>query len=393
MMKNVYVAGGVRTPHGSFSGGLSGLTAAELGSVVIRSALDRAQVDKREVDEVVVGNVIGAGVGQNVARQAAIGAGLGVNVGATTVNKVCGSGMRAVIIGAQAIQCGDAHLVVAGGCESMSNAPYLLRNARAGYRMGHGELIDAMIHDGLWDVYTNQHMGNCGDICARKYNISREDQDNYSAESYTRAIKAWESGFFAAETVPVEVKTKKGTTIFERDEDISKFQGAEKLRSLRPAFGKDGMITAGNASGINDGASAMVVFDDEKKKALGLKPQARILGHANVAQESIWFTTSPIHAIRKLCDQLAIKPTDVDLYEINEAFAVVVIVTMRELGLDHARVNVAGGAVAIGHPIGATGARLITTLVNALERHKKKLGIACACIGGGEATAIALERC
>ncbi len=393
MLKNVYVAGGVRTPFGSFNGGLSGQTAVQLGTITIRNALQRAGVDGKEVDEVLLGNVLGAGLGQNVARQASIGAGLGTNIGATTINKVCGSGMRAAILAAQAIQCGDAHLIVAGGCESMSNAPYLLPKARTGYRMGHGELIDSMIHDGLWDVYTDQHMGNCGDICARKYDFSREDQDTYAIESYTRAIKAWEDGFLAAETVPVEVKTRKGTTVVDRDEDVSKFQGPEKLRALRPAFGKDSMVTAGNASGINDGAAAMVVFDDEKKNALGIQPQARILGHANAAMESEWFTIAPIHAIRMLCDRLEVKPGDVDLYEINEAFAVVAMVAIRELGLDHSRVNVAGGAVAIGHPIGATGARIIGTLVNALNKHGKKIGIACACIGGGEATAIALERC
>ncbi len=393
MLKNVYVAGAVRTPIGSFGGGLSGLTAMELGSVAIRNALERAGVDGKEVDEVFMGNVIGAGLGQNVARQASIGAGLGTDVGATTINKVCGSGMRAVIHAAQTIQCGDADLIVAGGCESMSNAPYLLYKARTGYRMGNGELVDGMINDGLWDVYTDQHMGNCGDICAREYKISREDQDTYAIESYTRALAAWEDGFFTREVVPVEVKTRKGTTVVDRDEDVSKFQGAEKLRALRPAFGKDSMVTAGNASGINDGAAAMVVFDDGKKDALSIRPQARILGHANVAQESIWFTTSPIHAIRKLCSRLEIKPGDVDIYEINEAFAVVAQVALRELGLDHSRVNIAGGAVAIGHPIGATGARIMATLINALEQRNKKLGIACACIGGGEASAIALERC
>jgi acetyl-CoA C-acetyltransferase len=393
MLKNVYVAGAARTPIGSFSGGLSSLTAAELGSKAIAAALERSGVDPKKVDEVYMGNVLGAGAGQNVARQASFGAGLGTDVGATTINKVCGSGMRAAIHAAQAIQCGDASVVVAGGCESMSNAPYLLPKARTGYRMGNGVLVDAMINDGLWDVYTDQHMGNCGDICAREYKITREQQDDYAIESYTRAVKAWETGFFAREVVPVEIKTRKATTVMDRDEDVAKFQGAEKLRGLRPAFGPDSMVTAGNASGINDGAAAMIVFDDAQKDALGLKPQARILGHANVAQESIWFTTSPIHAIRKLCGRLEIKPTDVDLYEINEAFAVVAQVSIRELGLDHARVNVAGGAVAIGHPIGATGARIMATLINALETHDKKIGIACACIGGGEASAIAIERC
>jgi acetyl-CoA C-acetyltransferase len=393
MLKNVYVAGGVRTPFGAFNGSLAALTAPELGSVAIRAALQKAGVDPKEVDEVLFGNVLGAGVGQNPARQASLGAGLGVEVGATTINKVCGSSLRAVILAAQAIQCGDAGLIVAGGCESMTNAPYLLRKARSGYRMGHGELIDAMIYDGLWDVYTSRHMGTCGDQCATKYNISREDQDTFAIESYTRAIRAWEDGFYATDVVPVEVKSKKSSTIVDHDEDVAKFQGEEKLRSLSPAFGANNTITAGNASKINDGAAAMVVFDDDVKKALGIKPVARILGHANVAMESDWFTIAPIYAIRKLCEQLKIKPGEVDLYEINEAFAVVPMVAIRELKLDRNRVNVAGGAVAIGHPIGATGARIVNTLTRALERYDKTLGIACLCIGGGEASAIAIERC
>lgn len=393
MLKNVYVAGGVRTPFGAFNGALASLTAPELGSVAIRAALQKAGVDPKEVDEVLFGNVLGAGVGQNPARQASLGAGLGVEVGATTINKVCGSSLRAVILAAQAIQCGDAGLIVAGGCESMTNAPYLLRKARGGYRMGHGELVDAMIYDGLWDVYTSRHMGTCGDQCATKYNISREDQDTFAIESYTRAIRAWEDGFYSTGVVPVEVKSKKSSTIVDHDEDVAKFQGEEKLRSLSPAFGANNTITAGNASKINDGAAAMVVFDDEMKKALGIKPVARILGHANVAMESDWFTIAPIYAIRKLCEQLKIKPGEVDLYEINEAFAVVPLVAIHELKLDRNRVNVAGGAVAIGHPIGASGARIVNTLTRALERHDKTLGIACLCIGGGEASAIAVERC
>ncbi len=393
MLKNVYVAGGTRTPFGAFNGSLAALTAPELGSVAIRAALEKAGVGPKEVDEVLFGNVLGAGLGQNPARQASLGAGLGVEVGATTINKVCGSSLRAVILAAQAIQCGDAGLVVAGGCESMTGAPYLLRKARSGYRMGHGELIDAMIYDGLWDVYTSRHMGTCGDLCASKYKISREDQDTFAVESYTRAIRAWEDSFYAKGVVPVEVKSKKGSTIVDRDEDVTKFHGEEKLRSLPPAFGPDSTITAGNASKINDGAAAMVVFDDDRKKALGLKPVARILGHANVAMESDWFTIAPIYAIRKLCEQLKIKPGEVDLYEINEAFAVVAMVAIRELKLDRNRVNIAGGAVAIGHPIGASGARIVNTLTRALERENKTLGIACLCIGGGEASAIAVERC
>lgn len=393
MLKNIYVAGNVRTPFGSFGGALSGMKAGELGAVAARAALERSGIDGKHVDEVLFGNVIAAGLGQNVARQVTLGAGLDVSVGATTVNKVCGSSMRTVIIAAQTIQCGDGKLILAGGTESMSNAPYLLPKARTGYRMGNGELVDAMIHDGLWDVYTGRHMGTCGDQCAIKYDITREDQDQYAIESYERAVAAWEDGFFAEGIVPVETKAGKETVLVERDEDVAKFRGAEKLRSLRPAFGPESTITAGNASNINDGASAMIVFGDEKKDELGIKPAGKIIGHANVAMESDWFTIAPIYAIKKLCDQLGVSPNDVDLYEINEAFAVVAVVAMRELELPREKINVAGGAVAIGHPIGATGARIINTLVRALHKHDKKLGIACLCIGGGEASAIAIERC
>jgi len=393
MLSNVYVAGGVRTPFGSLNGALADLTAPQLGSVAIRHALLRAGVRADDVDEVFFGNVISAGIGQNPARQAALGAGLPVSCGATTIHKVCGSGMRAVILAGQTIQCGDGGLIVAGGCESMTNAPYLLGHARSGYRLGHGELIDAMIRDGLWDVYTNKHMAVCGDQCAIKYGFTREDQDTFAIESYTRALRAWEEGFYREDVVPIEVRTRKGVMVVDRDEDVGKYQGPEKLRGLRPAFGPESMVTAGNASGINDGAAAMVVFGDERKESLNLRPAARVLGHANVAMEPDWFTIAPIGAIRKLCDRLQIRPGDVDLYEINEAFAVVALVAIRELKLDPAKVNVAGGAVAIGHPIGATGARIINTLVRALHYHRKKLGIACLCIGGGEASAIALERC
>lgn len=393
MLKNVYVAGGIRTPFGGLSGSLSSLSAAELGSRAVRGVLDRSGVAPESVDEVLFGNVVGAGLGQNVARQVSMGGGLGVGVGATTIGKVCGSGMRAVIAAAQAIQCNDAHVIVAGGCESMSNAPFLLNKARGGYRMGHGELTDSMIHDGLWDVYTNQHMGHCGDLCASKYDFSRDAQDAWAVESFNRAIEAWDNGFFSEEAPPIEIKTRKGVTVVDRDDGVSRFRGEEKLRSLRPAFGKDGTITAGNASSISDGAAAMLLFDDDKKNTLGLKPSARILGYAGAALESQWFSIAPISAIERLCEKLNIKPRDVDLYEINEAFAVVAMVATRELKLDHAQVNVAGGAVALGHPIGATGARIITTLIRALEHRDKKLGIACLCIGGGEALAIAVERC
>lgn len=393
MLKDVYLAGGVRTPFGSFNGSLASVTAPELGSIVIREALRRSNVDPKEVDEVLFGNVIGAGIGQNVARQASLGAGLGVEVGATTINKVCGSSLRTAVLAAQAIQCGDAEVVVAGGTESMSNAPYLLRKARTGYRMGHGELIDSMVYDGLWDVYTNKHMGTCGDQCANKYGISREEQDDLAVQSYKRAGAHWENGFYRESVVPVEIKAKKGTTVVDHDEDVAKFQGEDKLRGLPPAFGPGGSVTAANASKINDGASAMTVFGENARRRLGLKPAARILGHTNVALESDWFTIAPIQAIRKLCEQLKIKPGDVDIYEVNEAFSVVAVVTIRELKLDPARVNMAGGAVAIGHPIGATGARILNTVVQLLQRHNKRLGIACLCIGGGESTAVAVERC
>ncbi len=393
MLKDVYLAGGVRTPFGSFNGSLAGLSAAQLGSAAIRHALQRAGVGPDDVDEVMFGNVVGAGLGQNIARQASLGAGLGTNIGATTINKVCGSSMAAVIHAARAIQCEDAELIVAGGCESMTNAPYLLFKARSGYRMGNGELVDSMIHDGLWDVYGDKHMGTCGDQCAAKYDISREDLDAFAIESYKRAIKAWEDGFFANEVVPVEVKTRRETIIVDRDEDLAKYKGPEKLRGLRPAFGKEGTVTAGNASNIDDGAAAMVVFGEQKKQSLGIKPVARILGYAGAAMEPEWFTIAPFHAIRQLCDKLDIKLGAVDLFEINEAFSVVTLVAIRELKLDPAKVNVAGGAVAIGHPIGASGARIINTLVNALGRREKKLGIAAICLGGGEALALAVERC
>jgi len=393
MLKNIYLAGGVRTPFGSFQGALAKLSAGELGSIAIKGSLEQCGVDAAAVDEVLFGNVIGAGLGQNVARQATLGAGLPISCGATTINKVCGSSLRAVVLAAQAIQCADAGLVVAGGCESMTNAPYLLSKARGGYRMGHGALLDSMIHDGLWDVYNDKHMGSCGDQCAHKYGFTREDQDTYSLESYQRALASWEEGFFEEGIVPVELKSRGGSSLFRRDEDVAKFAGEEKLRSLRPAFGPESTITAGNASGICDGAAAMLVFDDERKDNLNINPAAKLIGHANVAMEPDWFTIAPIAAIKKLCGQLELSPEQVDLYEINEAFAVVAMAAIRELNLKRDQVNVAGGAVAIGHPIGATGARIVNTLIRALQRRDKRIGIACLCIGGGEATAVAVERC
>lgn len=391
MSKHVYLAGGVRTPFGAFNGSLSGLKAAQLGAVVIRHALKRAEAPPDQVDHVYFGNVIQAGHGQNVARQAALGGGIPLGTGCITINKVCGSSLRAVIMAEQAIRCGDFGLIVAGGCESMTNAPYLLTKARQGYRMGHGELLDSMIHDGLWDVYKNKHMGGCGDQCAREYKITRGEQDAYAVSSYKRAGEAWKNGFYKQAVAPVEIAGRKETILVDMDEDVSKFDES-KMTSLRPAFGPDGTVTAGNASGINDGAAAMVVVGEEKMKTLGIKPKARILGHANFACEPDWFTTAPIHAIRRLSEKLSLKLSDVDLFEINEAFSVVPVVAMRELGLDPAKVNAFGGAVAIGHPIGATGSRIVDTLVRGLEWRKGRIGIACLCIGGGEADAIAVER-
>jgi acetyl-CoA C-acetyltransferase len=391
MLKNVMLAGGVRTPFGSFNGALAEVPAARLGSVAIKAALERAHVKAGDVDEVIFGNVIQAGHGQNIARQASLGAGIGLEVGCATINKVCGSSMRAVISAAQAIQCDDAQVVVAGGTESMTRAPYLLDKARGGYRMGDGRLIDAMIHDGLWDVYKDKHMGMCGDLCAAKYNITRQAQDAYAIESFRRYFAAAQQGFFKEFVVPVEIQTRKGTVVVDTDEDPTHFDEA-KVTTLKPAFGAGGTVTAANASKITDGAAALLVLSEERCKALGVKPQARILGHANYATEPDWFTIAPIHAIRKLSEKLNLKLADVDLFEINEAFAVVALVTMRELGLPHEKVNVNGGAVAIGHPIGATGARIIITLLQALKRRGGKRGVACLCIGGGEASAIAIER-
>jgi acetyl-CoA C-acetyltransferase len=392
LLKNVFLAGCSRTPIGSFNGVFAEVPAAELGGWAVKGTLERAKVSPGDVDEVIFGNVIGAGLCQNIARQVALGAGLPVSCGAITINKVCGSSMRAIISAAQAVQCGDADLVVAGGVESMTRAPYLLPKARNGYRLGHGEILDAMVNDGLWDVYNNVHMGTCGDTCATKYGITREEQDAFTIESFKRVIAAQEAGHFDGVLIPVEVKNRKGTTVVDRDEEPTRFV-EEKVRKLRPVFSADGSVTAANASAISDGSAAAVVVGEEKAKALGIPCSAKILGYTNVALEPEWFSIAPIGAIKKLCDQLDVKVDDVDLFEINEAFAVVTLVAMKELNLDHSRVNVFGGAVAIGHPIGATGARIVATLANALHVHDKKLGIATLCIGGGEATAIAIERC
>ncbi len=391
MRKEVFLAGAVRTPIGSLSGSLAELSAPALGGIAVKAAIERAGVPLDQIDEVILGNVLSAGCGQNIARQAAIGAGLTVNIGATTVNKVCGSGLKAIMLADQAIQCGDASVIVAGGAESMTQAPYLLPKARQGYRMGHGEIVDSMIRDGLWDVYNNIHMGMCGDRCAQRYGFTREVQDDFAVASYQRALKAAGDGTFAREIVAVLAPAGKSTITVSEDEEPKRFNEA-KLRQLRPAFGKDGTVTAGNASSVNDGAAAVVVLSAEKAGKLGIKPQARILGYASAAIEPEWFTIAPVTAIRRLLDRLAMKAADIDVWEINEAFSVVPMAAMTDLGIPHDRLNLHGGAVALGHPIGASGARVLVTLLNAMAARQARTGIASLCIGGGEAVAMAVER-
>ncbi|HWH68946.1 MAG TPA: thiolase family protein [Candidatus Sulfotelmatobacter sp.] len=392
MIKPVYLAGSVRTPIATFCGAFESVPAPVLGSTVAKAAVKKAGVPADQVEEVIFGNVVSAGLGQNVARQVAIGAGFSPSVGAMSVNKVCGSGLKAVMLAAQAIQSGDASAILAGGTENMSRAPYLLEKARNGYRMGNGELIDAMIRDGLWDVYNNIHMGICGDRCAAKFGFTREQQDEFAVASFKRALEATKKGAFAAEIEPIQVKAGKDLVAVAEDENPKKFN-EEKLRKLRPAFGEKGTVTAGNASSINDGAAAVMVLSPEKVQALGIKPEAKILGYATFAREPEWFTIAPIGAIEKLLKQLSLKVTDVDLFEINEAFSVVPMAAMRELQIPHEKVNVHGGAVALGHPIGASGARTLVTLINALKLRGGRIGINSLCIGGGMGVAMAVELC
>ena len=391
MPMDIVLAGAVRTPIGVFGGALAEVPAPALGSAAARAALERAGVKPDAVEEVIFGNVVSAGLGQNVARQVSIGAGIPARVGATSVNKVCGSGLKAVMLAAQAITCGDAGVVLAGGTESMSRAPYLLDKARTGYRLGDGRLIDSMIHDGLWDVYNNVHMGTCGDQCASKYHFTRAQQDDFAIASFERAIAATKSGAFADEIVPIDAPAGKTTQRIAEDENLKKFN-AEKLRQLKSAFSKEGTITAGNASSINDGAAAIVAMSSTRASELGVKPQAKILGYSTFAQEPQWFTTAPIGAIASLLKKLSLDAREIDLYEINEAFAAVTMAAMHDLKIPHEKVNVNGGAIALGHPIGASGARTLVTLIHALKHRNKKLGIVALCLGGGEAVAMAVER-
>lgn len=388
----VVIASACRTPIGAFNGALSSFTAPQLGSIAIKEALRRAGLTGKDVSEVIMGEVLAAGVGQAPARQAAIGAGIPNSVPCMTINKVCGSGLKAVMLAAQAIMVGDAEIVVAGGMESMSNAPYLLDKARNGYRLGHGELIDSMIKDGLWDVYNNFHMGNAAELCAKECNVSREAQDEFATLSYKRALEAQKNGYFKDEIVPVEIAQKKGEPLIVSEDEEPKKANFEKMVTLKPVFQKDGTVTAANASKINDGAAACVVMSKERAQKLGVAPLGRIVAQVSAARAPEWFTLAPADAIRRILDKAHLKLEDVDLFEINEAFAVVNLAVGKELGIDINKMNVHGGAVALGHPIGASGARLLTTLLYAMKRYNKKRGLATLCIGGGEASAVIVER-
>jgi acetyl-CoA C-acetyltransferase len=391
-MRKAVIISAARTPIGSFNGVLGAIAATRLGSIAITEALKRIELNGAEVDEVIMGNVLSAGLGQAPARQASLGAGLPQSVGCTTVNKVCGSSLKAVMLANQAIVSGDAEVVVAGGMESMSNAPYLLMKARSGYRMGDGELIDSMIRDGLWDVYNQFHMGEAAELCAQTLAISREEQDQFAVTSYRRALKAQESGAFRREIVAVPVSRRDGVEQRVGEDEEPKRLSLEKLPALRPAFKKDGTVTAGNASSISDGAAALVVMLEQKAGALGLQPLARIVNYGSFATDPAWFTTAPVHAISSLLKKTGRQISDVDLFEINEAFAVCSIAVNRKLGLDPDKVDVRGGAVALGHPLGASGARILTTLIHALEDMHLSTGVASLCIGGGEAVAMMVER-
>ncbi|GEN12900.1 acetyl-CoA C-acetyltransferase [Myxococcus fulvus] len=393
MAREVVIVGAARTPIGSFQGALSKLTAPQLGAVAIKAALERAGVKPEAVQEVIMGNVLQAGVGQAPARQATLFAGLPEGVPATTLNKVCGSGLKAVIAGAQAIALGEADVVVVGGMESMSNAPYISHTMRGGARMGNVEFKDAMIHDGLWDVYGNVHMGNCAEECATSQNISRAQQDEFALESTRRAIQSQKEGLFAAEIVPVVIPGKKpGEETTVSEDEGPRNAKPDKIPGLKPVFKKDGTVTAANASSINDGAAALVLMSEERAKAEGKTILGRISGYAQAARKPVEFTIAPADAINTLLTKKGVKAADVDLWEINEAFAVVSIANNRILGLDPSKVNVRGGGVVLGHPIGASGARVLVTLLQTMKDQGKKRGVASLCIGGGEGIALMVER-
>lgn len=390
-MKKVVITHAKRTAVGSFNGTLSGFTAPQLGSAVIKALVEESQIDINIIDEVIMGNVLTAGLGQAPARQAAIYAGLSNKTECLTINKMCGSGLKSIMLAQQAILCGDAEVIIAGGQESMTNAPYLLQNARNGYRLGNSNIFDSILVDGLTDVYENIHMGNCAEACAKEFNFTREQLDEFAKLSYQRALNAQKERKFDEEITGIKIKSKTGEVLVDKDEEPGKVN-FEKISSLRPAFDKNGVITAANASKINDGAAALLVMSEEKAKHLGYKPMAEIVAQSSAAKAPIQFTTAPADAITKVLSKANLKTTDIDLFEINEAFAVVSLAVNQLLGLPTENVNVNGGAIAIGHPIGASGARIMTTLLYEMKKRNSLYGLAALCIGGGEASAVIVKR-
>lgn len=392
MQRQTVIVAAKRTPVGAFQGHLSSVSAPNLGAVAIKAILNETHIDPSQVDEVILGNVLAAGLGQAPARQAAIYSGLPNSVEALTINKMCGSGLKAVMLADQAIRGGDSEVVIAGGMESMSNAPYILQNARGGQRLGHGKMIDSMIHDGLWDAYNNKHMGTCAEMLCIDRNYTRESQDEFAITSYKRAQTAQAEGVFNTEISTVEIPQRKGDPVLVSEDEEPGKARFDKIPALRPAFDKEGVITAANASKLNDGAAAVLVMNQEKSEELGMKPLAKITAQSSAAHVPEWFTTAPGKAMGKVLDKANITADDIDLWEINEAFAAVTMAAIDDYNIDPAKVNIYGGAVALGHPIGASGARILTTLLNGLNRTGGKYGLATLCIGGGEASALIVEK-
>ena len=392
MSREVVIVSFARTPVGSFKGSISTVPAPQLGAAAIKGALDKCNLAADKVDKVIMGNVLPAGLGQAPARQAALYAGIPDTVETLTINKMCGSGMKAIMLAQQSILEGNSDVVVAGGMENMSQSPHYLLGSRDGVRLGHGKLMDGMIHDGLWDVYNDQHMGNCAEICAKEYNFTREEQDNFSKRSYSRSQQAQSEGLYKNEIIPVEVSQRRGESVVVLSDEEPGRVDFDRLRTLKPAFEKDGTVTAGNASTINDGAAAVVVMSKETADELKLTSLARITAQASVAHAPEWFTTAPVKAMNKVLEKAGLNISDIDLFEINEAFAVVTMFAEKELSLDPERVNVFGGAVSMGHPIGASGARIMCTMLNAMDYKGAKRGMASICIGGGEASAVIVEK-
>ena len=392
MQRQSVIVAAKRTPIGAFQGNLSSVLAPKLGAIAIKAVVEETGIDKSQINEVIMGNVLSAGIGQAPARQASIQAGLPNSVEALTINKMCGSGLKAVMLADQAIRCGDAEVVIAGGMESMSNAPYLLKHARSGQRLGHGKMIDSLIHDGLWDAYNDTHMGNCAEMLSKERNYTRKAQDEFAVTSYKRAQSAQAEGVFDSEIVPVKIPQRKGDSVFiSEDEEPGKAR-FDKIPTLRPVFEKDGSITAANASKLNDGAAVILIMSEEKAIKLRLTPIAHIVAQASAAHEPEWFTTAPGKAIGKVIEKTNLSTNDIDLWEINEAFSAVTMAAIDDFKIDAAKVNIYGGAVAIGHPIGASGARIFTTLMNGMTRTETKYGLATLCIGGGEASAMIVEK-